>query len=1048
MEKPHTPSLLICYKKLFLFIIALSSSLAVAQEEDYSNKILLIHASVVDAYFAEIPITQNQTPPNFPNGDNNDSGIEYTAKFLKGMLNLTEHSDLEVDFHQVTNAHSLADVFYDKKHAATRAMVGRGYKYVFFFDSEQSQVYAEIMYEACKQFSKLVLDNGGTPMLMMYRSNYLDSASLGESCYRIANGLGIEVIPAGYAYQQEGIMGSGTSDNFSENLSFTKRQAMINASAMLQTITGTRADTLNYRNSDLSAGAISRLTKLAGDTLETHKTSTHYTTSSENEGAVVYRYLDITAEPHNNNVRHLYKGASTSDFTSARISAIIKNGAYTSTSGKIAKTTGGLAAWRGADTSNKSGTLSNATNRDKTAILFATDTTPGAYAQKIKNHAGEQIIPMVYDWIKGFGNAAGNKSTVNALNSADCALHWYNYHFRGWKAIPLTVGLGRLNETFSNFRASDDATTAVIGHISDPVVYMNSSMMLATALGQEIEIPDGRVLPKRKGSWTQAQLRKAVKMGHDLVKELAYMSETFAYVPDSDLSVTFDSLPGISLGASYSQQLTATGGDGNYTWEVISKGGLPEGISLASNGVLSGTLAEEFDSWSVAFKVTDGNGAFRKVGLRLNPGPPVAIDLVADVAQSGTTVVELPTYVLDPSRVTYSIGTPSVGTASLNGNQFTFNAPADFSGEATVEYTLFVDGLSTGTSTITFTVTEILAGYDFDNGTGNPTTEATVQSTNVIASSYGVGAGLISRVDNSGNSLAEVSDAEGYDFGTANPFTFGGSRDTFGYTDMNNGNNLALAITNNDYMTFTVSPTDGHKLDLSHLTFRTLVNQLNNSAERWALFSSVDGFTEGSHIAAGRTTAVATYVNNVVDLSDAKFQELTAPVEFRLYIYGGNEQGSSATQFDKVILHGVTEKNVRIVYIRKRSASFGLHSGDGSNGGNLNIHSDLTHNNLKFKEIDRGGGYYSYERLDSEHSITSANGGKIGQNVLVWSTNPDKYNQQWQKVDAGDGSFTLRKRSALSFGIHAGGKIQNRSNVNLHSNFEHQNLHWYVIPVE
>ena len=147
MEKLYSFSIILRFRKLFLFIIAFSSSFVAAQE-DYSNKILLIHTGLLDTYNGAHPITQSQTP----NGSygSSDSGVRYTAEYLKGMLNLTEYSDLEVDYHSVTEANSLADVFYDPKHSGSRAIVGRGYKYVFFFESEQAQVYAEVMYEACK----------------------------------------------------------------------------------------------------------------------------------------------------------------------------------------------------------------------------------------------------------------------------------------------------------------------------------------------------------------------------------------------------------------------------------------------------------------------------------------------------------------------------------------------------------------------------------------------------------------------------------------------------------------------------------------------------------------------------------------------------------------------------------------------------------------------------------------------------------------------------------------------------------------------------------
>jgi hypothetical protein len=73
---------------------------------------------------------------------------------------------------------------------------------------------------------------------------------------------------------------------------------------------------------------------------------------------------------------------------------------------------------------------------------------------------------------------------------------------------------------------------------------------------------------------------------------------------------------------------------------------------------------------------------------------------------------------------------------------------------------------------------------------------------------------------------------------------------------MGNNDNLNLAINNNDYMFFTVSPSAGFEMDLTSFTFRTRSYDLGNSAERWALFSSVDGFTSGDQIQVGRTTNI------------------------------------------------------------------------------------------------------------------------------------------------------------------------------------------------
>jgi len=89
----------------------------------------------------------------------------------------------------------------------------------------------------------------------------------------------------------------------------------------------------------------------------------------------------------------------------------------------------------------------------------------------------------------------------------------------------------------------------------------------------------------------------------------------------------------------------------------------------------------------------------------------------------------------------------------------------------------------------------VLAGYEFDDGAGTATTVVTVADGNIVASDYKTGAGLVTLTDTSANSLAEIHDAEETAFGTANQVAFGGARANFG-----------LAITENDFMTFSVTP--------------------------------------------------------------------------------------------------------------------------------------------------------------------------------------------------------------------------------------------------
>jgi hypothetical protein len=72
------------------------------------------------------------------------------------------------------------------------------------------------------------------------------------------------------------------------------------------------------------------------------------------------------------------------------------------------------------------------------------------------------------------------------------------------------------------------------------------------------------------------------------------------------ITVSPATLPGGILGDIYNQMITASGGDGPYTFDLVN-GALPLGLDLTPEGQLSGTLAQAF-TFNFTIRATDSNG--------------------------------------------------------------------------------------------------------------------------------------------------------------------------------------------------------------------------------------------------------------------------------------------------------------------------------------------------------------------------------------------------------------------------------------------------------
>jgi putative cell wall-binding protein len=101
------------------------------------------------------------------------------------------------------------------------------------------------------------------------------------------------------------------------------------------------------------------------------------------------------------------------------------------------------------------------------------------------------------------------------------------------------------------------------------------------------------------------------------------------------LTVTTTSLPTATVGISYSEALTASGGTSPYTWAMT--GALPAGLSLDSDGVISGTPTTR-GAADLMVTVTDAASATASATLSI-PVTSTAITELAGADRFGTAIL-------------------------------------------------------------------------------------------------------------------------------------------------------------------------------------------------------------------------------------------------------------------------------------------------------------------------------------------------------------------------------------------------------------------------
>jgi len=284
-----------------------------------------------------------------------------------------------------------------------------------------------------------------------------------------------------------------------------------------------------------------------------------------------------------------------------------------------------------------------------------------------------------------------------------------------------------------------------------------------------------------------------------------------------------------------------------------------------------------------------------------------AWDVISTYPYSGVTAASVPVSSVSLSPATLSLvnGTSGQLTATVLPSNATNKAVSWSSSNtliATVSSSGLVSAVGVGNATITVTTadgakTATCALTVTASGGGGGTVTGILSNWDFVGKggqSSVAGANLLSCVGSANAAIGSGMSALNY------------LNDGLTATNCNS-TTLAEAIANNDYISFTITPSAGKSLGVSTIKYTPVSQDLSRT---FSLFSSKNGFSAANVISS--FTASANLGGTQQTITIANHTNITSALEFRMYIYGtgGNIYQSvgcgNATGIDLEVLGSVT----------------------------------------------------------------------------------------------------------------------------------------------